>query len=53
MDIVQTAVFEFCQHIKPELCPLVFGQLHARQFFLAFEVVIQAPYTSDSIAIKY
>jgi hypothetical protein len=40
-DIVQTAVFEFCQHIQPELRALVFGQPHTQQFFLAFDVDTQ------------
>lgn len=40
-NIVQTAVFEFCQHIEPELRVLIFGQPHTRQFLLAFGVDTQ------------
>lgn len=37
-DIVQAMVFEFSQHIKPEFRVLVFGQPHAQQSFLGFDV---------------
>lgn len=40
-DIVQTTVFEFGQHIEPELRALVFGQPHTQKFFLAFDIDTQ------------
>ena len=40
-DIVQTAVFQFVQHIEPELRPLIFGQPHTQQFFLTFDIDAQ------------
>ena len=40
-DIVQTAVFQFSQHIEPELRPFIFGQPHAQQFFLTFDIDAQ------------
>ncbi len=27
-DIIQTTVFQLCQHIKPELCAFIFGLPH-------------------------
>ena len=40
-DIVQTAVFQFSQHIEPELRPFIFGQSHTQQFFLTFDIDAQ------------
>ncbi len=40
-DIVQTAVFQFSQHIEPELRPFIFGQPYTLQFFLTFDIDAQ------------
>ncbi len=38
---VQTAVFQFSQHIEPELRPFIFGQPHTQQFLLTFDIDAQ------------
>ena len=35
---IQTAVFQFSQHIEPELRPVIFGQPHTRRFFLTSDI---------------
>lgn len=37
-DIVQAPVFQFYQHVQPELYALIFGQPHPRQRFLTFNI---------------
>ncbi|OFC62468.1 hypothetical protein BBW68_09695 [Candidatus Erwinia dacicola] len=40
-DIIQAAVFQLSQDVQPELCTFVFCELHAQQFFMAFDVYAQ------------
>lgn len=55
-DIVQTAVFQFVQHIEPELRPLIFGQPHTQQFFLTFDIDTQCQehrFVDDAIVLPH
>jgi len=55
-NVVQTAIFQLCEHVQPELCPFIFGQPHTQQFFLTFDIDAQRQehgFVDDAVVLPH